>query len=159
MVEQVEHVDALFGGKSVRFELWRSPQPMASVENIVGSAYEVLQRFFHGTWTATDLHRVLAAAYTPNHGRLRQFGGLGLGGVDFMLMMIKPDDVGLVLASGPHAKYAPLASKVLEAYLFGLPKADATFDENEGQAAGEVASAPAKTLKRTKRRKAEHADG
>lgn len=118
--EKVDTVDALFGGRKIAFKLDPDHGPMprysavASLEMAIGSPYATLQRFGSGIWRATDVGHILRHAY-PGARPL-------MGNADC-------PEVNEVLRKGRIANYAPLAHKLLEAFLFGLPAAQAVFDE------------------------------
>ena len=111
----VNQVDAAFGGQAVRFSLSRDPQACASLEAAIGSPFGAYKRFVANLWTVTDVRLVLAHA-TPGvwllHGHTR----------------VAAVDAALTARSA--VTYAPLAVRILEAFLFGLEPARAVFDED-----------------------------
>lgn len=109
MTDRLAHVDAVFGGESLRFELLR--EDLHSFEVVANTpAFALLARFTRGIWTIKDLYTVLRFAH-PN----------GYTG--------SVDGVALVLQERAPMPYVLLATRVLEAALFGIDKADAVFDE------------------------------
>lgn len=147
----VPHVDAIFGGKPVRFELYRDPSTVNDLEAAIGSANGAWGRFMLGTWTVGDIRTILALAHPKpaDHGRglyhpLRPdlaaypFGlNAALRGVTIPKPVqpqrvprgVPPDWIDRVLASRPLATYAGLAGLVLQAAMIGLPEPLARFDE------------------------------
>ena len=125
MSTKVRHVDAVFGGKPVRFEITDEPSTMHVLEHVVRmSPFEAFRRFADGTWTLKDVRSVLGLSY-GGRADLKAIvdGGAGL-----------PRDlhpVRAALASGPPGPYAMLAAQVLEAYLFGIDPKLAKFDERK----------------------------
>lgn len=126
---KVSYVTAFFGGKEVHFELQRGERAefilsMAFHQPGLSSAspFRLFQNFGAGTWTPGDIRTVLQLAY---RGELN-FAARG--------------DVQMVLETAAPGVYAVLASRVLEAYLFGLDKATAVFDERQPYGAEEAAA-------------------
>lgn len=109
-MSQVDHVDATFGGERVRFRL--APEHLPGFEAAIqGPAYQCFTRFAGGWWTFRDVEAVLTAALPLD--------------VDAAAAR----RVQAALRSRPPAVYAVLATKILEAALFGIDPAVAVFDE------------------------------
>lgn len=115
MVE-VDYVDAVFDGKEVRFRLRREERFVSSIEGALGSTFAAFGRFGNGEWKTSDVRHTLALAY-PGVRPLYQF--------------TECPDVDRVLTDHPPGLYAPLAVKILKAFLFGIDEEMAVFDEAE----------------------------
>lgn len=116
MTEKVRHVEARFNGQMWRFELREKlVGGFSRLEAQLGGRkpYPLFQTFATGAWSVADLEAVLSAALP--------FADSDTSALDAFLSRAAP------------APYAILAVKILEAYLFGLPPADAVFD---GRGAG-----------------------
>jgi len=110
----VDHAIATFGAEEgVVFRLERSALP-AFEAAAMAPAYQVFTRFAGGCWSVRDLETVLSFARSG---------------------VAADPAVSRILRTQPPALYAPLALKVLEAALFGLDPALATFDESDREAA------------------------
>lgn len=117
MSDKRSYVDGVFGGEPVRFGLSRKPERMQMFEAVLGGPlYDLFRRFATGHWTMRELQGVLAEAY-----------GDATGTRSSSASFIVAD----VLTRNPPGIYAPFASKVLEAALFGLEPAEARFDEGD----------------------------
>lgn len=134
---KIDHVDAVFGGRSVRFRL--APDDIPSFEALIqGSAYQCFTKFAGGFWTFADVEAVLRYALPADLGDdnavmvalERKAAALGMG----MPSRKRSDFVSRVLVSRPPAIYAVLASRILEAALFGIEAELAAFDENAASA-------------------------
>lgn len=112
MAVKVREVQAIFGGQHVRFRLHNRVR--GDLETQLGvSAAAMRQVILAEAYDADDVLKVLAAASLPPIG-------LDDGGAS----------VRAVLQRRPPETYAPLAVKVLTAFLTGLEIADSTFDED-----------------------------
>lgn len=135
--ETVGYVDAVFGGERLRFELDRKDIP--GLEAMLGgSAYQVFTKFAGGFWTIRDLEGVLSASVPAqvedaadrnNRAMLFKMARM-MGESGFSHGAVSPYVQG-VLRKNPPARYAVLAMRVLEASLFGIAQADASFDETD----------------------------
>ena len=113
MSAKQDFIDARFDGRKVRFQIPRSEiAPMALHTFGISSPFEQLQKFAAGTWTVQQVEAVLNCSYA---GRCSGY----------------VPAVQEVLSSKPPGIYAPLAAKVLEAYLFGIDKERGAFDERK----------------------------
>lgn len=154
MSEIVHHVDATFGGASVRFQLNRDHDTVTKLEDAVGSVSACWGRFNSGDWTMRDVRTILALAHpAPKQGRgmfvhLRppleiERAMAHLRGERYQRKAPPPEPRGVdpatidaVTASRPLATYAPLAGAILAAAFIGLPKNAAVFDERAPLIAG-----------------------
>lgn len=126
---KLPYVTAFFGGKKVHFELQRGERAefilnMAFHQPGLSSAspFRLFQNFGAGTWTPGDVRTVLRLAYR--------------GELSFVPQL----EVRRVLETAAPGIYAVLASRILEAYLFGLDKDKAVFDERQPYGAEEAAA-------------------
>lgn len=128
-----DHVDAIFGGHSVRFRL--APEDIPSFENLVqGSAYQCFCKFAGGFFTFENMEAVLRYALPAELGDdnptlialERKAGVMGVG----QLSRKRSRFVWRVIGSRPWGIYAVLASRILEAALFGIDAELVAFDEN-----------------------------
>lgn len=134
-IERENHVDAVFGGKPVRFELYRDPQTVAALEAAVGSLRACWGRFLSDAYTMNDVRTMLALAYPappPLTGRigdaLARLSGARLAPAREP-RGVPVDVIDGVLVMHPLETYAPLAAAVLGALLFGRLPGSGTFDE------------------------------
>lgn len=109
MTARVGHVDAVFGGERLRFELLRDE--LVAFETLAGApAFTVLTRLARGAWSVRELATVLRfahpAGFTASAGAVAE-----------------------VLRERAPVPYVALASKVLEAALMGIDAGEAGFDE------------------------------
>lgn len=113
-MNMVRHVDAIFGGRPVRFRFSAPRELMIPLHYAVAlqSPFATFQRFVSGLWTMDDLRTVLSVSYE----------GRGL-------VFRQVDEVETVLRREPPARYAPLAARILEAFLLGVEERLAVFDE------------------------------
>lgn len=118
--EKVRHVDAVFGGKEVRFELAQDHFHFSLFEAQLDAkaAYGCLQSFMDGRWSVHDVRVILRFAY-PGKG-----AAWGLC-----------RETDAVLEANPPGPYALLAMRVLEAGVFGIKSELAVFDEKAPAAA------------------------
>lgn len=146
MTKTVSHVDALFGGQRLRFELQRDRETIDKLESAVSSVSACWGRFNSGDWTMKDVRTVLALAHphVPVPGMLKKPELRSLANVmrEAKGLPPKPEPTFLpprgvnvevidrVLAVRPLATYAPLAGAILTAAFIGLPAAAAVFDES-----------------------------
>jgi len=133
-MNKVNHVDAVFGGKQVRFAIERAD--IEAFERLAGvPAFALLQKLANGTWSVGDLKIVLNFASMPDSRRhfLRKAAKIGLLSPALMVPPGLVTDVDKVLNTAAPAPFAVLAMKVLEAALFGLPEDQATFDEKAAE--------------------------
>lgn len=115
-MSKVDHVDATFSGEPIRFRI--PPENLPGFEAVIhGSAYQCFTRFAGGWWTLADVEAVLTAALPCQPSRSTS----------------RP--VQAALRSRPPAVYAVLATKILEAALFGIDDAVAVFDERAAEMA------------------------
>lgn len=109
MTARVGHVDAVFGGERLRFELLRDE--LVAFETLAGApAFDLLARFARGAWSVRELLTVLRFAHPA--------GYMGSGAT-----------VAEVLRERAPMPYVMLATRVLEAALMGIEAAEAGFDE------------------------------
>lgn len=148
--ETVGHVDAIFGGKPVRFELARDAASLLSLELQVGSLRGLLGRFQEGTWLMSDVRAILARAHPVT-------GGMSLGyerkpfqsfrAAQLMAALplpqkgVDPLQIDGTLGAAPPITYALLAARVLEAMLYGIEPARAAWDERQPAGPPEEAAA------------------
>lgn len=142
--ETVSHVDATFGGRRLRFELYRDRETVDRLESAVSSVSACWGRFQSGTWTMNDVRVVLALAHPAPPTRLTGYSPMSLSSIRARIEGRKeevsqpprqPRGVDLaaidaVLARRPLATYAPLAAMILAAACYGLPAPAAVFDED-----------------------------
>jgi hypothetical protein len=158
-VEKARHVDAVFGGRPVRFELARDVHSLLALENDLGSLSGCLGRFVAGTWLVSDVLTVLSRAHPrPRQGRqpetivsmmqtvgsveeatgsIREAVGLParpsiqqrLPAAPAPTQGINPALLGGILSAAPPTVYAILAARVLEALLYGIEPARVQWDE------------------------------
>lgn len=103
----VDHVDATFGGATVRFRM--GPKRLEWFERSNGSARACLQRFLQNSWTVADLKAVLTSAHPE--------------------MFQCPPAVDAAVAKNKPGTYVGLATTILVAALTGIDAESATFDE------------------------------
>ncbi len=103
----VDHVDATFGGATVRFRM--GPNRLEWFERSNGSARGRLQRFLQNAWTVADLKAVLTTAHPD------------------MLQSFQAVDA--VVARNKPGTYVGLATTILVAALTGIDAESAVFDE------------------------------
>ena len=103
----VDYVDAVFGGASVRFQM--GPRRLEVFEAMHGSARASLSRFLTNAWNVGELKAVLRSAHPDMFG--------SISAIDDAIAARKP------------MTYAPLATSILVAALAGLEPETATFDE------------------------------
>lgn len=137
----VNHVDAVFGGRSVRFQLHRDRTTVDRLEEAVGSVSACWGRFRDASWTMRDVRSVLALAHPGEKRPLDRpvITGEALATAERLSGKSVPRTtekrgadlsvIDTVIATRPLAMYAPLAMQVLTAALFGLPEDGATFEE------------------------------
>ena len=138
----VSHVDAMFGGRPVRFELLRDRETIDKLESAVSSVSACWGRFNSGDWTMTDVRTVLALAHPhvatpadPAVSRVRTLAET-MAELNGRPLPPQPERRGVpvevidkVLVTRPLATYAPLAGAILTATFIGLPPAAAVFDD------------------------------
>lgn len=136
MTKTVSHVQAKFGGRSVRFELPRQPAAIGALEKEIGSIPAAWGRFGAGDWRIGDVRAILVAAH-PAVKKPPQEPGLShrlamLEGktIPPEMRAVPPERIDRVMTGRPFATYARLATLILVAALFGLPETDAVFDED-----------------------------
>lgn len=137
MSKTVSHVDAIFGGKSVRFELSRSPDVIGPLEKDLGSINAAWGRFITGDWTIVDVATILAAAHPHipvpakepelSH-QLAMMGGKTL--TSKATRPLSPREMGVMMMRRPLATYVPLAAAVLTAAFLGRPEGSPAIDED-----------------------------
>lgn len=110
----LDTVEAVFGGRSVRFGLAKDARSIASLEAAIGSPLAAFARFKASAWTLKDVRAVLAHAYP---------------GARLLHGLTHVEAVDAALARRPAVTYSVLAIKVLDAFLFGLEANAASFDE------------------------------
>lgn len=143
MTKTVNHVDAKFGGRRVRFELYRDRDTVDRLESAIGSVSACWGRFNSGDWTVNDVRAVLAMAHPAPSTRLSDYSPMSLASIRARIEGRKeqpasprqPRGVDLsvidaVLSQRPLATYATLASSIITAAFVGLPQAAASFDED-----------------------------
>ncbi|MGG3810972.1 hypothetical protein ABEV34_04885 [Methylorubrum rhodesianum] len=154
MTKTVNHVDAKFGGRRVRFELYRDRDTVDRLESVVGSVSACWQRFQAGTWTMADVRTILAVSHPAPASRLSSYAPLSLSSIRARIdgrtepapTPRQPRGVDLsaidaVLSQRPLALYGPLAAMILAAACYGLPAPVAVFDEDAAPAgSGEAAA-------------------
>lgn len=111
-MSKLNHVDAVFGGKSVRFALGRSTRAVQWLELMIGSPMKLFQSFAAGDWKVSQLRTVLQLAHPD-------------------AKMLSCPEIDRVLAENAPGIYVPLVAKILESFLFGLPPELASFDERQ----------------------------
>ncbi|WP_131193721.1 GTA-gp10 family protein [Lichenihabitans psoromatis] len=114
MGERQYGVEAIFAGDPVRFALRPDQASVESLEAAIGSPFAAFTRFRDGVWTISDIRMVLGHAFP-----------------DAVLMqgLTRVATVDAAIVARPAATYAPLAIKILEAFLFGLAADQARFVE------------------------------
>lgn len=123
------HVDAKFGGRAVRFELPRSRESIKVLEAAVGAVIAIWGRFQLGTWTMHDVRTVLLLAYprpAAASSALHAFLPPASAGLSAATVEGRVD---AAIASRPLSTYAPLATAILAAAVFGRVEGAAGFDE------------------------------
>lgn len=143
MTKSVSHVDATFGGRRLRFELYRDRDTVDRLESAIGSVSACWGRFKSGDWTVSDVRAVLAMAHPAPSARLADYSPMSLSSIRARIEGRKeqpatprqPRGVDLsvidaVLSRHPLATYAPLAGAIITAAFIGLPPYAATFDED-----------------------------
>ncbi|HWK14816.1 MAG TPA: hypothetical protein VNS02_10495 [Rhizobiaceae bacterium] len=140
----VNYIDAKFGGQDRRFQILREDAHI--VERTLGkAAYQTFLDLAEGRWWHRDVEIILSSglgsfeepegpSIGESLGRLSVAFGNPPVHVDRRFYR-EDDDVIACLREHGAAKYAPLALKLLEALIFGITPADATFDENATEAA------------------------
>ena len=109
MNERVSHVDAVFGGERMRFELLRDE--LVSFEVLAGApAMTVLGHYLAGGWSMRELVTTLRFAHPAGYLR-------------------SGEAVASALRERGPAIYLQLAARVLEAALMGVPPVLGVFDE------------------------------
>jgi hypothetical protein len=124
-------VTAKFGGQEIKFQLAHNARAVAYLETAIGSPFAVYKRLAAGNWTVRDVSAVLSFAHPDFAPVLIS----NVPGIPFPAHKAVAD----ALEKNPAGIFAGLAAKILEAFLFGLPEARATFDE--GNPFGEEAAA------------------
>lgn len=139
-VEMVGHVDAIFGGKTVRFELARDLPSLLKLEADLGSIRGALGRFESGTWLMADVRTILARAHPvgqdifPGLTRPRAHDpltGALLSTPTAPQMGCDPARLDATLGAAPPITYALLAARVLEALLYGVTLDRSRWDERQ----------------------------
>lgn len=102
-------IAATFGGASATFCIPDGPRTEAVLIGPL-SPFRLYQSLASGDWSPFDVRFILTFA----------FGGRGA---------VYSPEVNAVMRRSAPGVYAPLAAKILEAYLFGIPATDAEFDE------------------------------
>lgn len=104
-------VEALIEGEPVTFELGRDRASAWRMQRLfrLGSPFAQFQAFSLGAWNVDDIRTVLVEAYA---------------GDDEPAPFVER-----LLVTMPIGRLAPLAVKVLEAFLFGLPLGRARFND------------------------------
>lgn len=120
MTEKQAHIDAVFGGKQVRFRIRRENNRLIAIGLSISEPFAIFQKFALGNWTVGDLKMVLGVSYND-------------GANPYLLVV--PKEVEDVLCREPPGVYVPLAVAILEAYLFGIEPERGTFDEKAERAA------------------------
>lgn len=140
MTDENKHVDivkALISGSEHNIAIKRHALPYFEADH--GSAIAMLKRLMGSAWTAKDVTDVLefALGYQPKEGTdpmqwmlLKQYANIGgtmvarkaTEGVSQLREAIQAKGVGT---------YAPLATMVLLAALYGIDEADASFSDEE----------------------------
>jgi hypothetical protein len=137
--EMVGHVDAVFGGRAVRFELARDLPSLLKLETEIGSLRGLLGRFEAGTWLMSDVRAILARAHPvergiflglTRHPAYDPITGERVHTPTAPQMGIEPSRLDPILGLAPPITYALLAARVLEAMLYGLPPERVAWDEN-----------------------------
>jgi len=108
---RVYSVAAVIDGEVVTFELGRDRASAWRMQKLfrLGSAFTQFQAFSLGSWSVEDVRTVLVEAYAGD-GEPAQF-------------------VERLLVTNPVGRITPLAIKVLEAFLFGVPPERASFND------------------------------
>lgn len=155
--DKVSHVDAVFGGRRLRFEIPRDIHSLLDLENSLGSIRGCLDRFIHSTWLVSDVLTVLAHAHPAPRSRtdapldtrrtvasadeatnsIRRAAGLperhtarlGPAAPAERRPGVNPAMLNRILSSAPPTVYAILAARILEALLYGIEPARAQWDE------------------------------
>lgn len=154
MTKSVSHVDATFGGRRLRFELYRDRDTVDRLESAIGSVSACWGRFNSGDWTVSDVRAVLAMAHPMPSARLADYSPMSLASIRARIdgrtepapTPRQPRGVDLsaidaVLSQRPLALYGPLAAMILAAACYGLPAPVAVFDEDAAPAgSGEAAA-------------------
>ncbi|MCQ9144566.1 hypothetical protein [Ochrobactrum sp. BTU2] len=135
-------VDAKINGNHVNIGIKRDALPYFELDH--GSAISTLKRLMGSSWTADDVTNVLEFALGPQpaagtdlmHWKLtKQYAR-----VDGVLTARKLTESIIQLKEAIQARgvgtYAPLASMVLLATLYGIDEDDASFSDEEENADG-----------------------
>lgn len=153
----VSHVDAVFGGRRLRFELQRDIHSLLDLENDLGSIRGCLGRFLDNTWRVSDVLTILARAHPAPVQRadapadpLRTVAGLDQASNALRRAAglperhtapappappagsrpgVNPGMLNRILSAAPPTVYAILAARILEALLYGIEPARAEWDE------------------------------
>lgn len=137
----VNHIDAKFGGEYIRFDL--RDEMVALEVSLAGGAYACLNRLVSGEWVLRDVQLVLSAAIPERHSGINPRSpeasirrmNRSMKSLGFASGVFDSPFVLEVLKKNPPARYAVLAMKIVEAALFGIAEDQASFDENEAEAA------------------------
>jgi len=145
----VGHVDAVFGGKRVRFELARDVGSVLALEQELGSLMAVGLRLERNDgWTLAEVRTILARAHAPAKG--------GLAGIERPFHVapglsrtppappvqrgVDPLTIDPTLSAAPTGTYRALAVLVLEALMLGVPPERAVWDERQSTILAEAAA-------------------
>lgn len=109
--QRVYSVTALIGFEAITFELGRDRASAWRMQKLfrLGSPFTQFQAFSIGSWNVEDVRTVLVEAYAGDEDPA-QF-------------------VERLLVTMPVGRLAPLAIRVLESFLFGIPPERAHYDE------------------------------
>ena len=109
---KTDSVRAVFGGEELTFRLSRESLRIGLFEaSARAGSYDILRACLAGSWTHEQLKAVLSFAHPLGFAESRE-------------------SVERVLGNGA-AVYSMLATKILEAQLFGIEEAEAAFDETK----------------------------
>lgn len=145
MTDENKHVDivkALMNGSEYTIAIQRHALPYFEYDH--GSAISMLKRLMGSEWTAKDVMDVLEFALGPQPAEgtdLMQWKLLKpIVRVNGVLTTRKSSEGVIQLKEAIQAKgvgtYAPLATMVLLAALYGIDEADASFSDEEENADG-----------------------
>lgn len=123
MTNKTDAIAATIDGALATFRLRPHPEMgLQMVEARLGkSLFVVFRGIAEGSWTTADFITILSYAHVGAPNRLLGF---------------ESELVVRAMRKNPPGLYAPLVAKVIEAFLFGLPEAEAVFSEDAADADG-----------------------